>query len=87
MSPDPKVSKTLNCMDEKPCICFAESQFGNYSMSDIAGNIRSKGGTHGGGSETLLYFANQHFGAYKSDNVASTLKHRDYKDATDLVVT
>ena len=50
----------------------------------------------GGGSEAYIFdcrdkgeemnFAFQRFGEYKESEVASTLKQRDYKDATDLIV-
>ena len=34
----------------------------------------------------LKMFALQRFGEYKESDVASSLKQRDYKDATDLVI-
>jgi len=36
--------------------------------------------------KTVRYFAMQRIGEYKESDVASTLKARDYKDATDLIV-
>lgn len=35
--------------------------------------------------ETISTFANQAIGQYKQSNAASSLKQRDYKDATDLI--
>ena len=52
----------------------------NRRLSDryCKGEIRLK--------KTVKYFAMQRIGEYKESDVASTLKARDYKDATDLIV-
>jgi len=43
--------------------------------------------TSTGGSEAVGAFRMQAFGEYSDDGSASTMKSRDYKDATDLVAT
>ena len=49
--------------------------------------LRESGGDIGPGSETLIAAHRMTaFGEYADDDSASTLKQRDYKDATDLVV-
>jgi DNA (cytosine-5)-methyltransferase 1 len=64
---------------------FTPSSFGNYSEG--VGTLRSAGGDLGGGSETLVATNRMvAFGEYSDDGTASTLKARDYKDATDLIV-
>jgi DNA (cytosine-5)-methyltransferase 1 len=62
---------------------FTASSFGNYGEG--VGTIRAAGGDLGGGSETLIASRMVGFGDYTTDNTASTVKARDYKDATDLV--
>lgn len=62
---------------------FTSSSFGNYGEG--VGTIRATGGDLGGGSETLIASRMVGFGDYKNDGTASTVKARDYKDATDLV--
>ena len=64
---------------------FAPSSFGNYSEG--VGTLRRDGGDLGGGSETIITTNRMvAFGEYSDDGTASTLKARDYKDATDLIV-
>lgn len=64
---------------------FTPSSFGQYSEG--IGTLRSAGGDLGGGSETLITTNRMvGFGDYLQENVASTIKSRDYKDATDLIV-
>jgi DNA (cytosine-5)-methyltransferase 1 len=62
---------------------FTASGFGNYGEG--VGTIRASGGDLGGGSETLIASRMVGFGDYTTDGTASTVKARDYKDATDLV--
>jgi DNA (cytosine-5)-methyltransferase 1 len=65
---------------------FTASSFGQYEPG--VGTLRSSGGDLGGGSETLAVAARMvAFGEYACDETASTMKMRDHKDATDLVVT
>ena len=64
---------------------FAPSSFGNYGEG--VGTLRRDGGDLGGGSETLVTTNRLvAFGEYSDDGTASTLKARDYKDHTDLIV-
>ena len=64
---------------------FAPSSFGNYGEG--VGTLRRDGGDLGGGSETLVTTNRLvAFGEYSTDGTASTLKARDYKDHTDLIV-
>lgn len=51
----------------------------------IAPNLQARMGT--GGNQVPLVFRQRGFGDYQSDEVGSTCKQRDSKDATDLVVT
>ena len=64
---------------------YTASSFGKYSEG--VGTIRAAGGDLGGGSETLHVTAHRmlSMGEYRQDEVASAMKARDYKDATDLV--
>jgi DNA (cytosine-5)-methyltransferase 1 len=65
---------------------FTASSFGQYELG--VGTLRSSGGDLGGGSETLAVAARMvAFGEYACDETASTMKMRDHKDATDLVVS
>jgi DNA (cytosine-5)-methyltransferase 1 len=64
---------------------FSPSSFGNYGEG--VGTLRRDGGDLGGGSETLVTTNRLvAFGEYADDGTASTLKARDYKDHTDLIV-
>ena len=63
---------------------FTSSSFGGYSEG--TGTLRAAGGDLGGGSETLISTNRLvAFGEYSADGTASTMKARDYKDATDLI--
>jgi DNA (cytosine-5)-methyltransferase 1 len=65
---------------------FSPSSFAEYTENKkVSATLRAGGGDLGGGSETLL-MRMQSFGQYQKDDIASALKARDYKDATDLVV-
>ena len=63
---------------------FTPGSFGGYEEG--VGTLRSQGGDLGGGSETLAVARMVAFGEYECDGTASTMKGRDHKDATDLVV-
>ena len=65
---------------------FVEGSFGNYKQSAVCGTVRASGGAVQDGSETLLACRMRGFGDYTQDNTASTVKARDHKDATDLIV-
>ena len=65
---------------------FVESSFGAYKQSTVCGTVRASGGAVQGGSETLLACRMRGFGDYIQDNTAGTVKARDHKDATDLIV-
>ena len=65
---------------------FVESSFGAYKQSTVCGTVGASGGAVQGGSETLLACRMRGFGDYVQDNTASTVKARDHKDATDLIV-
>ncbi len=65
---------------------FVESSFGAYKQSTVYGTVRASGGAVQGGSETLLACRMRGFGDYIQDNTAGTVKARDHKDATDLIV-
>ncbi len=64
---------------------------GSYTPSSIGGyregvgTLRANGGDIGGGSENLVAARMVAFGEYSVDGTASSMKARDYKDATDLV--
>lgn len=65
---------------------FIEGSFGTYKQSAVCGTVRASGGAVQGGSETLLACRMRGFGDYTADSTASTVKARDHKDATDLIV-
>ena len=65
---------------------FVESSFGNYKQSAVCGTVMASGGAVQGGSETLLACRMRGFGDYTQDGTAGTVKARDHKDATDLIV-
>jgi DNA (cytosine-5)-methyltransferase 1 len=64
---------------------FTASSFGAYGEG--VGTLRSAGGDLGGGSETLAVCNKQRIGEYSEGDIPSTVAARDFKDATDLVVT
>jgi len=65
---------------------FTGTSFGGYAPG--VGTLKANGGDLGGGSETLVteVARMRGFSDYVMDTTASTLKQRDYKDVTDLVV-
>ena len=65
---------------------FVESSFGAYKQSTVCGTVRASEGAVQGGSETLIACRMRGFGDYIQDNTAGTVKARDHKDATDLIV-
>ena len=65
---------------------FVESSFGAYKQSTVCGTVRASEGAVQSGSETLLACRMRGFGDYIQDNTAGTVKARDHKDATDLIV-
>ena len=65
---------------------FIEGSFGTYKQSAVGGTVRASGGAVQGESETLFACRMRGFGDYIQDNTASTVKARDHKDATDLIV-
>ena len=65
---------------------------GQDTSADVAGCLRSggEGGVPSSRGEHIVIaeaFRMQAFGEYSNDNTASTIKARDYKDATDLVAS
>ena len=62
-----------------------EGSFGGYA--DGIGTVRASGGAVGGGSENLVVNRLRGFGDYVEAGISSTLQSRDYKGATDLVVS
>ena len=71
---------------EEESTAFIESSFGAYKQSTVCGTVRASEGAVQGGSETLLACRMRGFGDYIQDNTAGTVKARDHKDATDLIV-
>ena len=65
---------------------FIEGSFGTYRQSAAGGTLKAGGDAGQGGSETLLACRMRGFGDYVQDNTAGTVKARDHKDATDLIV-
>lgn len=65
---------------------FVEGSFGAYRQSAVCGTVRASGGAGQGGGETLLACRMRGFGDYTQDGAAGTVKARDHKDATDLIV-
>ena len=82
------VSLTLNTQDRHGC-CYAADIRNGALNEELSGTLQSKNG----GGYSLNYqnpvvypFDMQAFGKYGNGETASTLKQRDYKDTTDLVV-
>lgn len=71
---------------EEESTAFIESSFGAYKQSTVCGTVRASERAVQGGSETLLACRMRGFGDYIQDNTAGTVKARDHKDATDLIV-
>lgn len=79
---------TLNTIDRHGCCYAADIRNGTLNR-ELSGTLQSKNG----GGYSLNYqnpvvypFDMQAFGKYGNGETASSLKQRDYKDATDLVV-
>ena len=74
---------------ERNCIPFTPSCHGGYQEG--LGTLRASGADLGGGSEILVCEANnmefsaQRIDEYKQSDQASTLAHRMYRSATDLI--
>lgn len=84
------VAFTLNTTD-RHAVCFRNSGFADYvSSSSSSSTLKAAGGDFGGGSETLVAekeaYRMEAFGQYSETDKASTMKSRDYKDATDLIL-
>ena len=83
------ISYTLNTID-RPAVCAATV----LDMSHACDVIRDRGGISPslqarmgtGGNQIPLTFSMQSFGDYKENEISSSCKQRDSKDATDLVV-
>ena len=71
---------------EEESTAFVESSIGAYKQSTVCSTVRASEGAVRGGSETLLACRMRGFGDYIQDDTASTVKARDHKDATDLIV-
>ena len=75
---------TLNTT-EHHAVCVSQDAYDKYSENDKSASIKASGGVYGGAVKPLLSTM-QAIGEYKIGGVASSLKQRDYKDATDLVI-
>ncbi len=71
---------------EEESTAFVESSIGAYKQLTVCSTVRASEGAVRGGSETLLACRMRGFGDYIQDDTASTVKARDHKDATDLIV-
>ena len=60
---------------EQRITAFVESGFANFRQDTIGGTSRAKGGTIGGGAETLVYDMKQHHNPHPSYNVALTTEN------------
>ena len=60
----------------------AASRVGGHVYEDICGSLRANAGDN----QQAVLMTMQAIGEYKNAGCASSLKQRDYKDATDLVV-
>ena len=60
--PDEELCKTLNCMDDpmKVCIqidapmCYSQQAYDEFIENEVGCTLKARGGTYGGGSETLV---------------------------------
>lgn len=70
-------------------ITYTEKRFFEWYEDDVCVTLRNKGGSYGGGSEVFVMgtYSFQGFGEYKKNEVGSSLKQRDFKEATDLIQT
>ena len=66
-------------------LCMATQQGGAEIMEDLCPTITASAGMSGNNQPVACY-AMQAIGEYKDCDKASSMKARDYKDATDLVV-
>lgn len=57
-----EVHFTLNTVDERAvAYMFAEQNYSEYALSTVGGTIKAKGGTTGGGGETLVAHNQPHY--------------------------
>lgn len=71
---------------KKDIAVYTATSFGKYDQG--IGTLRAQGGDIGGGSESLIPVSINRMlsmGEYVDDDTASTIKARDFKDATDLI--
>lgn len=82
------ISYTLNTID-RPAVCAATVLDMSHACDvirdcgDISPSLQARMGT--GGNQIPLTFSMQSFGDYKENEISSSCKQRDSKDATDLV--
>lgn len=67
-------------------LAIAEGRAGYLAQSESKGKDSSRKTSKGFRDESSDTFRMMGFGYYKEDDKASTMKRRDYLDATDLVV-
>ena len=87
---DPDLCPTLDTMsggNREPCICFQQNSRDEVRQigedGQIAGSLNSEIGMK---QQNFLSISRmQKLGMYEDDNVASAIKARDFKDATDLI--
>lgn len=80
-----ELAPTLNseCGGNKPAILdMSHANDVIRECGDVVPTLQSRMGT--GGNQVPLTFQQNGFGDYKQADVASSCKHRDFKDATDL---
>lgn len=83
------ISYTLNTID-RPAVCAATVLDMSHACDvirdcgGISPSLQARMGT--GGNQIPLTFSMQSFGDYKENEISSSCKQRDSKDATDLVV-
>lgn len=79
-----EISYSLNTV-EQHAVCVSQDAYDKFSENEKSASLKACGGTYGGVVKPLLSTM-QAIGEYKIGGVASSLKQRDYKDATDLVI-
>ena len=83
------ISYTLNTID-RPAVCAATVLDMSHACDvirdcgGISPSLQARMGT--GGNQIPMTFSMQSFGDYKENEISSSCKQRDSKDATDLVV-
>lgn len=83
------ISYTLNTID-RPAVCAATVLDMSHACDvirdcgGISPSLQARMGT--GGNQIPLTFSMKSFGDYKENEISSSCKQRDFKDATDLVV-